>query len=236
MQTRLGAQFPATDANWIPIVEPLKEETVGGVRRSLWILFGAVTFVLLIACANVACLLLAQAHRREREIAVRFSLGARRAQVIRALLLESLCLAIPGCLLGLLVSLGGIRVFRHAAAILPRATEIHLDWRLVVFALSLSLITALLFGLIPALRSTRGEVAGAWAQASRSQIAGHHRIQRILVSAQVALAIVLLIGSGLLIRSFARLCRFRSALIPNMCWRFTSAAALGKARRIWHSG
>ena len=95
VQARLALQFP-DDANWTPIVEPLKEQSVGGIRRSLWILFGAVSLVLLIACANVACLLLAQANRREREIAVRFSLGARRAQVIRELLLEAFCLAIPG--------------------------------------------------------------------------------------------------------------------------------------------
>lgn len=205
VQSRLASQFPATDANWTPIVEPLKEETVSGVTRSLWILFAAVSLVLLITCANVACLLLAQAHRREREIAVRFSLGARRGQVIRELLLEALCLAIPGCLLGLAVSIGGTRVFRQAGAILPRANEIHLDWRIVVFTLSLSLLTAMLFGLIPALRSTRGELAGTWAQTSRTQTVGRHRIQRILVSAQMALAIVLLVGSGLLIRSLARL-------------------------------
>jgi putative ABC transport system permease protein len=204
-QARLGEQFPATDANWTPIVEPLKEETVGGVRRSLWILFGAVSFVLLIACANVACLLLAQAHRREREIAVRFSLGARRDQVIRALLLEAFCLAIPGCLLGLAVSFAAASVFRRAASILPRAVEIHLDWRIVLFTFSLSLVTTVLFGLVPALRATRGEVAGMWAHSSRTQIGGRHSIQRMLVSAQVALAIVLLVGSGLLIRSLAQL-------------------------------
>jgi len=205
VQARLAGPFPATDVNWSPVVEPLKEETVGGVRRSLWILFGAVSFVLLITCANVACLLLAQAHAREREIAVRFSLGARRGQVIRRLLLEAFCLAIPGCLLGLAVSFAGTSIFRRAAAVLPRADEIRLDWRIVVFTLSLSLATAILFGLIPAVRSTRGEVAGMWAQSSRSQIGGRHRIQRLLVSAQVALAIVLLAGSGLLIRSLSRL-------------------------------
>jgi hypothetical protein len=88
-------KFPGTDADWSPPVEPLKEETLGGVRRSLWILFGAVSFVLLIACANAACLLLARAHRRERKIAVRFSLRAGRGKLIRELLLEALCLAIP---------------------------------------------------------------------------------------------------------------------------------------------
>jgi putative ABC transport system permease protein len=205
VQARLASQFPGTDANWSPLVEPLKEETVGGVRRSLWILFGAVSFVLLITCANVACLLLARAHRREREIAVRFSLGARRGQVIRELLLEAFCLAIPGCLFGLAVSFAGISTFRRAAAVLPRANEIHLDWRIVVFTLSLSLLTALLFGFIPALRSTRVEISGLLSQASRTQVGGRHGVQRMLVSAQIALAIVLLVGSGLLLRSLARL-------------------------------
>jgi putative ABC transport system permease protein len=228
VQARLAAQFPATDANWSPVVEPLKESTVGGVRRSLWILFGAVSFVLLITCANVACLLLAQAHRREREIAVRFSLGARRGQVIRGLLMEALCLAIPGCLLGLAVSFAATGAFRRAAAILPRADEIHLDWRIVVFTLSLSLLTAVLFGLIPAVRSTRAEVAGMWARTARSQIRGRHGIQRFLVSAQVALAIVLLVGSGLLIRSLARLGQVSLGFDPEHVLAFRISASYGE--------
>src|ERR1700733_8527240 len=137
VQARLASDFPLTDADWSPVVQPLKEETVGGMRRSLWILFGAVCFVLLITCANVACLLLAQAHQREREIALRFSLGARRWQVIRQLLLEAFCLAIPSCLLGLAVSFGVTSIFRRAAVVLPRADEIHLDWRIVVFTFSI---------------------------------------------------------------------------------------------------
>ncbi len=228
VQARLGEQYPATDANWTPVVEPLKEDTVGGVRRSLWILFGAVSFVLLITCANVACLLLARAHRREREIAVRFSLGARRSQVIRELLLEAFCLAIPGCVLGLAVSFAGIGLFRRAAAILPRADEIQLDWRIVVFTLSLSIVTALSFGLIPAVRSTRGEVDGLWAQSSRTQIGGGHSIQRMLVSAQVALAIVLLVGSGLLIRSLARLGRVSLGFDPEHVLAIRISAAWGE--------
>ncbi len=228
VQSRLASQFPATDANWTPIVEPLKEATIGGVRRSLLILFGAVSFVLLITCANVACLLLAQTHRREREIAVRFSLGARRGQVVRGLLLEAFCLAIPGCLLGLAVSFAATGVFRRAAAVLPRTEEIHLDWRIVVFTLSLSLVTAVLFGLIPALRSTRGEVTGMWAQSSRSQIGGRHSIQRILVSAQVALAIVLLVGSGLLIRSLARLGQVSLGFNPEQVLAFHISGSFGE--------
>jgi putative ABC transport system permease protein len=228
VQSRMASQFPATDANWTPIVEPLKEETVGGVRRSLWILFGAVSFVLLIACANVACLLLAHAHRREREIAVRFSLGARRVQMVRGLLLEAFCLAIPGCLLGLTLSFAATGVLRRAAAVLPRTDEIHLDWRIVVFTLSLSLVTAVLFGLIPALRSTRGEVTGMWAQSSRTQIGGRHSIQRILVSAQVALAIVLLVGSGLLIRSLARLGQVPLGFDPEHVLAFHISGSYGE--------
>lgn len=223
VQTRLGAQYPATDAHWTPIVEPLKEGTVAGVRRSLWILFGAVSFVLLIACANVACLFLAQAHRREREIAIRFSLGARRVQVVRELLLEAFCLAIPGCLLGLAVSFAATSLFRRAAAILPRVEGIRLDWRLVVFTFSLSLITAVLFGLIPALRSTRAE----WA---RTQIGGRHNLQRMLVSAQVALALVLLIGSGLLIRSFAQLTRVSLGFNPEHVLAFRISGSYGEAQ------
>jgi len=232
VQARLAAQFPATDANWSPIVEPLKDFTVGGVRRSLWILFGAVSFVLLITCANVACLLLAQAHAREREIAVRFSLGARRGQVIRGLLLEALSLTIPGCLLGLAVSFAATSAFRRAAAILPRADEIHLDWRIVVFTLSLSLLTAVLFGLIPAVRSTRAEVAGLWAHTARSQMGGRHRIQRLLVSAQVALSIVLLVGSGLLIRSLARLGQVSLGFNPEHVLAFRISASYGETNNM----
>lgn len=232
VQARLAEQFPRTDADWLPIVEPLKEETVGGVRRSLWILFGAVSFVLLITCANVACLLLAQAHRRERETVIRFSLGARRSQVIREVLLEACCLAIPGCLLGLAVAKAGIVAFRRAAALLPRTDEIQLDWRIVVFTLSLTLLSALLFGLIPALRSTRSEVTGLWAQWSRGQISAHHRIQRSLVGAQVALAVVLLVGSGLLIRSLARIGQVPLGFDPAHVLTFRISGSYGETNNI----
>ncbi len=205
VQGRLAADFPATDAKWSVVLDPLKEETVGGVARSLWILFGAVSLVLLIACANVACLLLAQASRREREIAVRFALGARRSQVVGGLLLEAFCAALPGAVLGLLMAVWGADWFRHAAARLPRADEIHLDWRIVLFTLSVTLATALLFGLLPSLQATRAGTAGTLAAGSRTQVGGRQRLIRILVSAQIALAIVLLVGAGLLIRTLSRL-------------------------------
>jgi len=209
VQGRLGLQFPATDSKWTALAEPLKEDTVCGVRKSLWILFGAVSLVLLIACANVACLLLAQASRREREIAVRFSLGARRGQVVAALVREAVCAALPGAAIGLLLAVWGASWFRVAAAKLPRAGEIQLDWRIVLFTLSLTVATALLFGLFPALQATRdrtsGMLAPTLANVSRTQVGGRQGLLRSLVSAQIALAIVLLVGAGLLIRTLSQL-------------------------------
>ena len=205
VQGRLALQYPATDSKWTALVESLKEQTVGGVRKSLWILFAAVSLVLLIACANVACLLLAQASRREREIAVRFSLGARRGQVVASMLREAICAVLPGAAIGLLLAFWGADWFRAAAAKLPRAGEIQLDWRIVLFTLSLTLATALLFGLLPALQATRGRTSGMLAQVSRTQVGGRQHLLRSLVSAQIALAIVLLVGAGLLIRTLSQL-------------------------------
>src|SRR5262249_14376988 len=182
-----------------------KEEQVGGVRRSLWLLFGAVLLVLLAACGNIACLLLADAARREREIAVRLAIGASRGVVIRQLLREGLVLAIAGSLLGLFVARFGIQALRAAATRLPRATELTLDWRIVAFTLSLAFVTTLLFALVPALRATRRDVAERLASGGRGQVGTHQLLQRALVAVQVTLAIVLLVGAGLLLRSFARL-------------------------------
>jgi len=215
VQGRLALDFPATDSKWTAVLDPLKEETAGGVARPLWILFGAVSLVLLIACANVACLLLAQASRREREIAVRLAIGARRVHVVWGLLLEAVCAAAPGALLGLLMAVWGADWFRHMAARLPRADEIGLDWRIVLFTLSVTLATALLFGLLPALHATRAETAGALAGGSRTQVGGRQRLLRTLVSAQIALAIVLLVGAGLLIRTLSRLGRTSLGFRPD---------------------
>jgi putative ABC transport system permease protein len=155
VQGQLAIENPKTDANWTALAEPLKEETVGGARRSLWLLDGAVSLVLLIACANVACLLLAQAQQRRRDIAIRFSLGARRWQVVKELLRESFCLALPGALFGLALAEAGASLLRKSAAVLPRVDEIQVDWRIVGFTLTLCLLTTVLAGLFPALRATK---------------------------------------------------------------------------------
>ena len=207
LQAALAAQYPATDAHWTPVVRPLKEVTVGSSGRGLWILFGAVTLLLLIGCANIACLLLTHAQRRAREIAVRFSLGARRRQVVGQLLLEAFLIALPGAVLGLLLCAWGIDVLRAiTAGQLPRADEIRLSWPVVWFTLFLSVATTFLFGLTPALVSTRTETAAALAQGSRTQTGGFgRRLLRVLAGSQIALAMVLLIGASLLIRTISTL-------------------------------
>jgi putative ABC transport system permease protein len=207
MQARLAAQYPATDAQWTPVVKPPKEVTVGRSGRGLWTLFGAVTLVLLIGCANIACLLLTQAQRRAREMAIRFSLGGRRRQVIRQLLLEAFLVALPGAILGLVLSAWGTDLLRAIASEqLPRGDEIRLSWPLVWFTLSLSVATTFLFGLIPALAATRTDTAPALAHSSRTQTGGSGQtLLRLLVGSQVALAIVLLISAGLLIRTISTL-------------------------------
>jgi predicted permease len=205
IQARLGEQFPETDKGWGSTLVPLKEEQVAGVRRSLWFLLGAVALVLLATCGNVACLMLADAARREHEVAIRFALGADRRRVVAQLLREGLLLACAGTALGLLVANWGVAALRSAATQLPRATDLHVDVRLVVFTFAIGVTTTLLFALAPAVQATRRDPGDALARGGRAQIGGRHRLQLVLVGAQVALAIVLLVGAGLLIRSFMRM-------------------------------
>ncbi|HLJ44648.1 MAG TPA: ABC transporter permease [Bryobacteraceae bacterium] len=218
IQNRLGKQFPVTDAHWTPIVEHLEKNGKSTAGRPLWILFGSVSLLLLIACVNVACLLLADGKRREREIAICFSLGARRGQIIRDLLAESLCLAVPGAALGLIASVWGASLFRHAAGKLPRIEQMQLDWRIVLFTLSIGLATTLLFGLLPAFQITRY-------QGSRSQVSGQQPLLRALVAAQIALAIVLVVGAGLLIRTLSELGRVPLGFQPDPVLTFRMSAS-----------
>ena len=150
-----GPRFPKTDADLAVRLQPLKETTVGGVRRSLWVLFGSVSLLLLIACTNIASLLLARTTQREREISVRFSLGASRASVIAQLLTECLVLALSGCALGLLIAGLGSKALRVLAQALPRAQEISLDWRIGLYTLAWTVLATLLCGLFPAIRGSR---------------------------------------------------------------------------------
>jgi len=207
VQAQLGRQFPKTDVGLGVDVQPLKETTVAGVRRSLWVLFGSVSLLLLIACTNIAALLLARTTERAREISIRFSLGASRAAIVAQLLTECLLLAVLGSGAGLMIAIAGVKGMRTLGATLPRMEEISLDWRIVVYALACAGIATLLSGLFPAIRGTRRTIAEELAQGGRTQVSTQSRGQWMLVGVQVALAVVLLVGAGLLLRSFEELGR-----------------------------
>jgi putative ABC transport system permease protein len=229
VQTRLGEQFPDTDKGWGASLVPLKEEKVGDVRRSLWFLFAAVALVLLAACGNVACLMLADATRREHEVAVRFALGASRTTVIRQLLTEGFVLAMIGAALGLVSARWGIDVLRRTATRLPQVDAIHVDGRLALFTIVVGAVTTVLFALAPALEVTKADPAAALSRGGRGHVAARHLAQRALVATQVALAIILLTGAGLLIRSFARLQEVSPGFDPANVLTFRMSASWAEA-------
>jgi putative ABC transport system permease protein len=205
VQAQLGRAYPESDAEIGVVIQSLKETRVGSVRGSLWMLFASVSLLLLIACTNIVTLLLARAKQREHEISVRFSLGASRAAIVGQLLTEAFLLALIGAVLGLYVAGGASKVFQLLAGDLPRVEEIHLDWRIVTYSLACSVVVTLLCGLAPAIRATRKTLSRSLASSSRSQVSGRNRLQWVLVGLQVALAVTLLSGAGLLLRSLQAL-------------------------------
>lgn len=228
VQSQLGREFPQTDAHLTVDIESLKSSTIGGAGRSLWILFGAVSLLLLIACTNIAALLLARTAEREREISVRFSLGASRASIIAQLLTECFLLALAGSALGLLIATAAARYFRNLAASLPRVEEITLDWRILVYTLACAILVTLLAGLFPAIRGTRRSIASELARASRSQVSTRSPLQWLLAGVQVALAVTLLVGSGLLLRSFQELGRVSPGFDPTHILTFRISGNWGE--------
>ena len=207
VQHQLGMQFPTTDADLRIEVTPLKETTIGNIRDSLWLLYGSVSLLLLIACSNIAALLLARTTDREHEISVRFSLGAPRRGIIAQLLAETFLLALLGSLLGLALAAGITHVFHLLAGALPRKEEISINWRVVLYSLLCAVGTTLLCGLYPAVRGTRRQLAQSLATSSRTQTAARSPMQWLLVGVQVTLAVVLLTSAGLLVRSLQQLGR-----------------------------
>jgi putative ABC transport system permease protein len=228
VQKQLGIAFPKTDADLTVGIEPLKETTIGGVRRSLWILYGSVSLLLLIACTNIVALLLARAAQRQHEISVRFSLGGSRTAIVSQLLTEVFVLALAGAALGLLVANAASKVFRTLAADLPRVEEIRLDWRIVLYSLVCSVLATLVCGLFPAIRGTRRDVSDSLTQASRIQVSARNPLQWLLVGVQVALAVTLLCGAGLLLRSFQELGRVAPGFDPRQVLTFHISASYGE--------
>ncbi len=215
VQADLGRQFPETDRELSVSIQPLKEVAVGGIRASLWILFGSVSLLLLIACTNIAALLLARAAQRQQEISVRYSLGATRASVMAQLLTETFVLALSGAVLGLFVAAGASAVFRALAKNLPRLEEITLDWRIVLYTLASAVVVTLLCGLFPAIRATGRSLSGSLAHGGRALVSSKNPVQWLLVGVQVALAVTLLSGAGLLLRSFRELGRVSPGFEPT---------------------
>jgi len=194
----------------------MKEDVVGNVQPFLILLLAAVGFLLLIACANVANLLLARATGRTREFAIRASLGASHARVVRQLLTESVLLAGFGGALGLLLSVCGTKaVLGTLPGALPRANEVSLDWRVLVFTIALSLLSGIVFGLVPALKTSRVDLQEVLKEGGRGSSGARHRLPGIFVAGEVAMALVLLVGAGLMVRSLAALWRVNPGFNPN---------------------
>ena len=215
---RLAQTYPDTNTDVTATVIPLREFWFGKLRRSFWLLLGACGFVLLIACANVANLLMTQATVRERELAVRAALGASRARLIRQSLSEAFLLVSIGCAGGIALGAWGLRmlVALLPEELLPFFVKIEIDGRALTFTLLISLVTALFVGLIPALRTASADLDQSLKEGGRSGTgAGLQRVRGLLVVTEIALAVVLLAGAGLMLRSFTRLQNTSPGFTPD---------------------
>jgi len=204
----IARDFPASNAGWTVRVMPLREQLVGGVRTALVVLLTAVGFLLLIACANVANLLLVRAASRQREIAVRYALGAERRQIVRHLLLESLLLSVAAGAVGLLIGWWALQSLQALLPVdLPALADATIGWRVILIVGLLSIVTGAVFGTVPALHSTRIDLVDGLREGARGTAGSRraHRTRNALVVGEVALAAVLLIGASLLIQTFVRL-------------------------------
>jgi hypothetical protein len=208
LSRRLRQQYG--DETWMfdAAAVPLREQMVGKTRPTLLLLLGASAFLLAIACANVVNLLVARAAVREGELAVRLALGAGRGRIAQQFLAEALVLALGGGALGVILAALGVKaLLALEPGNLPRVVAVGVDWRVLAFALGLSVLVAAILGLLSALRGSRGDLRQAMAQAQRTQAGAgaSYRARGALVIAQVSLTLVLLVGAGLLARSFLRL-------------------------------
>ena len=213
----LERQYPDSNTTWRLRLVPLRDEMLGDVRTPLYVLLGAVAFVLLIACANVANLLLARAAGRQKEIAIRSAMGARPIRLIRQLLVESLVLAAAGGGLGLFLAVWGTELLvKLAPDTISRAGAIGVDTRVLGFTLVVSLLCGVIFGLAPALQTSRPDLNESLKEGGKGAPSmSHNRTHRFLVVTEVALAMVLLVGAGLLVQSFRNLRNVDPGFVPS---------------------
>ncbi len=236
---RLAEQYPESNSGRGFLAEPLRPN-VGDARSALWLLMGAVSLVLLIACVNVASLLLARAVSLEREIAIRVALGAGRGRIARQCLTESAVLGLSGGAFGVLLAANGIRPFvMFWPGGLPRAEEVHLDWRVLMFALAISLLSGFLFGLAPALRAPARKLEQTLRAGARTVAGSSRRLHGGFVISEIALAAVLLVSAGILARTLLRLSsldpgvNIRNVLITRMALAPGTLSNPGQTRAAW---
>jgi predicted permease len=222
----LAAAYPDVDSDEGITMTSLREEMIGEVRGVLLVLLGAVGFVLLIACVNVANLLLARANSRQREFAVRVALGASPGRIIRQLLTECTLLSLAGGALGLLLASWGTRAaLALVPQSLPRSQEISLNWQVLLFTLAISLGAGILFGLVPALKISRASIGTELKQTGRSLAGSHARAQGVFVIVETALALILLVGAGLMLRTLSHLWSSDPGFDPHNVITFSTAGS-----------
>ena len=203
LRAEYATNYPA-GSDWSIEAEPLQESLVGNVRPMLLVLMGAVVLIILLASVNIANLLLARASGRQREMAVRLAMGASRARMIRQLLTESMILSVVSGVVGVLTAIAALHFVQFLPARIPRLAEVQVDWTVLAFALLISLLAGLGFGLVPALQSSKAEIAVAIREGARgSGTSGKtNRLRGLLIASESALAVVLMVGAGLLLRTF----------------------------------